>query len=271
MSAKPKNVIILGMARSGTSLSASIFARQGYFIDADDALAATDPLNPKGYYESLSLNQLNAQILRSTGFAHDNTWIYSAITPAQIAKLDTHTLDTAYRNFLAGCEQRSPWVWKDPRLCYTLGCWWPLLAATNTMVLLIRRDPRAIFNSFVRAGWRKPNARQKQLTLERTEQHISNALRLIAAHDIPHICLHYEDFRRNPDAIICAISQATQLNLTTADLGYDDRFNHHTFFGKLGTRIDQLVSRLPKHWINRIKRIVPKTLLMKLYPERYEK
>jgi hypothetical protein len=31
----PKNVLVLGMARSGTSMTASIFARHGHFVTED--------------------------------------------------------------------------------------------------------------------------------------------------------------------------------------------------------------------------------------------
>ena len=49
----PKNVIIVGMARSGTSLTASIFAKKGYFVadDPDKQLQAGNRHNPGGFWE----------------------------------------------------------------------------------------------------------------------------------------------------------------------------------------------------------------------------
>ena len=48
--AMPKNVIIVGMARSGTSLTASMFAKQGYFVadDPDSELEGPNKFNQIG-------------------------------------------------------------------------------------------------------------------------------------------------------------------------------------------------------------------------------
>ena len=88
-----KNAIILGMARSGTSLTASIFGRTGYF--AGDELVPANHQNPTGYWEARSLLRHNASILMSTGFECDNSWMYAPMTEAQIAALAQVRLDEA--------------------------------------------------------------------------------------------------------------------------------------------------------------------------------
>jgi hypothetical protein len=266
----PKNVIIIGMARSGTSLTTSIFAEHGYYIDEQDAIAPKNSLNPKGYWESLSLNKFNESILNAAGFEYDNTWIYKAITSEQVDHVDQYKLGSAHRNFLNAYEKNAPWAWKDPRLCYTLGCWWPLLDKSNTVVLLVRRDSEAIYNSFIRAGWRKKGNKQRKLTFERIDAHIANAKKIFKKYNIPTITINYEDFKKNPSEIVEKINRAIELNLTTEDLGYDDRFNHHKLSGRLSTTIDKLITKLPSPWIKIIKRLVPKIILSKMYPERYE-
>lgn len=258
------------MARSGTSLTASIFAGQGYYVDEQAAIASKDHLNPKGYWESLSLNKINERILRAAGFEYDNTWIYNAITEEQVDYINQYELGGEHREFLNSFEKNAPWVWKDPRLCYTLGCWWPLLDSSNTIVLFIRRDSEAIYHSFVRAGWRNNGARQRKATFDRIDAHTANAKKLIEKHNIPAITIQYEDFKNNPLVIVEKINRSCGLNLTTRDLGYDDRFNHHKLSGKFSTCLDKLISKLPLTWIKILKRLVPKRILSKLYPERYE-
>ncbi len=81
----PKNVIIVGMARSGTSLTASIFANHGYFVagDPDSELQDANINNPGGYWELNRLKDANAEIFQAVGFAHHNTWTSDEISPDQ--------------------------------------------------------------------------------------------------------------------------------------------------------------------------------------------
>lgn len=266
-----KNVIILGMARSGTSLTTSIFAKAGYFVDEEGAISPKNHMNPTGYWESTSLLDANEKILRSSGFNYDNTWIYKAITDEQIKSVDDFIAGDEQRELLSNFEAHSPWVWKDPRLCYTLGSWWPLLDSTNTIILFIRREPEAIYNSFVRVGWRKSGTEQKKATFERIQNHIDNAQRIMKTHQIPFISFNYEDYKNNPDSILNKINQACDLKLTIEDLGYNDKFNHNSVSGKFSAFIDRLISKLPLSWIKLIKRLIPHFILARLYPERYEK
>jgi hypothetical protein len=267
----PKNVIVVGMARSGTSLTASIFAKHGYYVDEQGSVAPSNHLNPKGYWESKSLVKLNAKILRSSGFPRDNTWIYKPITDEQVEFINHFELDDEFRGFLDGFNRKAPWIWKDPRLCYTLGCWWPLLDRDNTAVLLVRRDPEAIYNSFVRAGWRRHGSRERQATYERIDSHIRNAEAIFDKFAIPAVTIQYEDFKNNPLSVVDKINTSCDLSLSVDDLGYDDRFNHDKFSGKIGTYLDKGINRLPAKWIKRLKKFVPGFLLSLLYPERYEK
>lgn len=267
----PKNVIILGMARSGTSLTASVFANAGYYVDEENAIAPKNHMNPTGYWESTSLLKFNEDILRSSGFKHDNTWIYKEITGEQVDIVDDFTPDNQFNEFLDRFNSHSPWVWKDPRLCYTLGSWWPLLDQSSTVVILIRRNPEAIYNSFLRVGWRKQSKSSREATFERTRQHIENAQRIIQRYDIPAISFNYEDYKKSPQKVAEMINEACGLKIKATDLGYNDSFNHNSLSGKIGSLVDRIVSKLPAGGIKAIKSLVPTSILKRLYPERYEK
>jgi hypothetical protein len=72
----PKNVIVVGMPRSGTSLTASIFSRKGYYVSGNEAreLQAGDGHNPFGYCEAKGLIERNVELFSAAGYPHDNTW-----------------------------------------------------------------------------------------------------------------------------------------------------------------------------------------------------
>jgi hypothetical protein len=150
------NVIVVGMARSGTSLAASIFAKQGYFVSAepDKELPAADKFNPGGYWELETLVESNAGLLKAVGFDSHNTWTSDEIKIDQaeaIASLGPRQEDIDLVRYF---ETKQPWMWKDPRFCYTLAYWWPLLNPDTTKVLLVTRRTQDIWRSFVRTGWR---------------------------------------------------------------------------------------------------------------------
>jgi hypothetical protein len=265
-----KNVIILGMARSGTSLVTSIFGNAGYYIGEDNEIAETNHMNPTGFWESLSLSNINGSILRASGFAHDNTWIYDAISDDQVDFINKYSLPDTGKNLLTQFEKHQPWAWKDPRLCYTLGCWWPHLDSDNTVVILVKRNRNAIFNSFVRVGWRKNTADEKQLTYQRIADHIANAESLLKQHSIPALVIDYNDFKIGPRFLRDKINRFANLDLSLADLHYEEKYNHDNFKGKIGTLLDRFVSRLPTRWLKGLKRLAPKALLKVLYPERFK-
>jgi len=72
---RSKNAIVLGMPRSGTSMTAAIFARQGYFLAADtnEELRPGDEHNPAGYFEASGLVERNAHLFRRVGYTAHNS------------------------------------------------------------------------------------------------------------------------------------------------------------------------------------------------------
>lgn len=266
-SSVPKNAIVLGMARSGTSLTASIFVRKGYF--GGESFPEPDRLNPTGYFEAEELLNRNSDLIRSTGFPHDNSWVYGPMSAEQLHRLENLVLGEEEREFVSRFEQKSPWVWKDPRLCLLLRAWWPLLDASRTAVLLVERDRDAIFDSFVRTGWRSPTRESRLETYERIRLHIDSAKRAISDLRIPAVIINYDDFAKDPEGTVRRISDVFGVTLTVDELGYAKELNHDSRKGRFGTRIDRIATSLPVPVRRLIKLLTPSTLLRSLYPERY--
>ena len=62
-STTPCIVIILGMHRSGTSLTTNILSKAGFHAGAEEEILEGSQWNPDGYYERLSIIKLNSLIL----------------------------------------------------------------------------------------------------------------------------------------------------------------------------------------------------------------
>src|SRR5918999_879126 len=168
-----KNVIIVGMARSGTSVTARIFTYKGYFIgDMNKTFVREgDDHNPFGYFEADDLVAENVRVLNDSGFPFHNTWLFQPISQESAARIADIPILPAHRAFLRRYEENAPWVWKDPRLCFTLPYWWRLMDAARTVVVLVRRDPIDIYWSFQRMGWCKWGRAGRDLVVELVRQH----------------------------------------------------------------------------------------------------
>jgi len=148
-----KNVIFLGSGRSGTSMVGGTLSSAGYFM-GEHLVEARDS-NPKGFFESRQVNNLNEQIMsgvveqRAAGLENvrcdvpmpKQLWL--ARVP--VGKRPHVTPDTA-RQIEAMC-QRTPFCYKDPRFCYTLSAWRPFLDRRQTVFVCVFRDPSSTVRS----------------------------------------------------------------------------------------------------------------------------
>lgn len=263
----PKNAIIVGMPRSGTSLIASIFARQGYFAGEDCRPA--DHFNPMGYWECAALVEANARILHASGFAHHNSWMYDALSPSHLDAIEKMQAGEAERGLLRSFSPRRPWIWKDPRLCYTLGVWWPLLNPADTQVLLVIREPDAIFNSFVRVGWRKDSDTDREETHRRVRDHLAFARATIKKLGITAVQIDYDDIGADPVGTARRISEAFDVYIPPDQLGFDETLNHNTKLGRAAARVDRIATAIPAPFRRFIRMLTPEVLLRWLFPERF--
>lgn len=166
-----RNVLILGSGRSGTSMTAGVLAKAGYFMG--DALWEPPPGNPKGIFEDRRINAINEAMLgpavrsrpRVLGrwVGHDRPvegqrWLarIPAITPVAA----TPELEREIRALTA----REPYCFKDPRFCYTLGAWRPCLRPT--VFVCVFRDPGSTARSMLTEVETQRYLRDLRLTRE---------------------------------------------------------------------------------------------------------
>ena len=266
----PKNVIVVGTPRSGTSLAASIFAGQNYFVANDESEQLRDPdhYNPGGYWEAEPLIEANVSLFRRVGYKHHNTWIEGAINDEQVAALEQLEVDPEHQELVGHYEKNHPWVWKDPRLCYTLDYWWPLVDQSKTAVMLVRRDPAETFRSFARIGWRQDTADDRDETFHRLAQHMAAAESAIARLSIPHVEINYADYKADPDGVANRLAGAFELTLRGSDLGFSNALSSSTAGGRFRMASERLLRLIPLPLRNAIRKVVPRSVLQKLFPGR---
>lgn len=141
-----RDCVIIGSGRSGTSLLAGMLHASGYSL-GDDLLPAT-PSNPRGYFESRQINNLNNELLasiipvkprRPIGYLYPSRLSAGQLWLADIAP-DISLNATASQ--LARMQELipvKPFCLKDPRFCYTLPLWHASLKCD--MFLCVFREP----------------------------------------------------------------------------------------------------------------------------------
>lgn len=157
-----RNCLILGSGRSGTSMLAGMLHEAGYFMG--DRLHKPRDTNPKGFFEWYRINRINEQILEP----YDRPTPYSRIIRAALGKhtvrapgmnqrwlmsippmTDIGPAAPAIEREIREVAARAPFCYKDPRFCYTLPAWKPLLPS-GTAYLCVFREPDVTVRSIMK-------------------------------------------------------------------------------------------------------------------------
>lgn len=176
-------VCVLGMARSGTSLTARALNLLGVYLGPEEALLQPRQANPGGFWEHYRLMRLNERILHTFG----GNWRDPPLLPdgwEASAELEDERREAEQllEDTFAG---RTLWGWKDPRNSLTLPFWQRLLPEMRYVVCV--RNPIDVAASIERRDG-IPAARAFELWL----LYVASALAHTAAGD--RIVIAYEDW-----------------------------------------------------------------------------
>lgn len=124
-------VCVLGMSRSGTSVTARTLAILGVYLGEEvELMPAVEENNPAGFFEHQEIADLNEEMLAVLGEAPRQRWRHPP--PLRTGwerdpRLEPRREEAAsiLRRSFGG---RRVWGWKDPRTCLTLPFWRRVLA-----------------------------------------------------------------------------------------------------------------------------------------------
>lgn len=265
-----KNVIIVGPPRSGTSLTAAVFAKKGYYVGAIESAAMRDgdDNNPYGYFEADELIARNVGILERGGFSFHNTWRHEPITADVIERLAVMPPSNEERAFVQACGAHRPWMWKDPRLCFTLPVWARAIDPRTTVIVVVRRATEDIYRSFQRMGWCEDGAMARRRTVERIELHARHAEDSAKAAGMPHVCVDYADYLAKALEVAERLGELCGLRLVAEDLNVQPALSHSSARGRFSARLRRSLDRGALRSLKAFRPMVPRKLLSALFPEK---
>lgn len=135
-------LIIGGMHRSGTSLTASLIASAG--VNLGDELLGSLPGNDLGHFEDVGFLDFHQLALRTLGLGTEG---YTTEPPGSIPS----SLEPLARQLITE-RQRAvrPWGWKEPRTTLFLDFWQKLVP--DARYLFVFRRPEDVLDSLLRRG-----------------------------------------------------------------------------------------------------------------------
>ncbi|MEL7406623.1 MAG: glycosyltransferase [Cyanobacteria bacterium J06558_2] len=202
-------LIMTGMHRSGTSLTASLLQSAG--VNIGERLMEPTAANPRGYFEDWDFVELHCSILSSQGI--DN----SGWSKEKKIEVQPQYLATAQK-LISARENQLIWGWKDPRTTLFLDFWLQLIP--DAKFVFVYRSPWEVLDSLFRRGEQifrtNPN-----FALEQWQTY--NQALLDFYHQHPESCLlfHIESVIDNAAGVIDLVKQKFQLELQSPETLYE--------------------------------------------------
>lgn len=184
-----KTIVVLGVHRSGTSLTAGVLKSLGVMMG--EVLLEKGFGNPVGHFEDSEILHLNNTIIQSAGGEWDKPPAPEEITAQKDIFFDRIKGIVETKNSAA-----LVWGWKDPRTCLTIDLF--LEHLTNPYVIVCRRSNDEIAKSL---QLRNNIPYKDGITLaESYEERISRFMEKQS--ELPCLFLNHRDNLANPDKMI---------------------------------------------------------------------
>jgi hypothetical protein len=138
----PPALVVTGMHRSGTSLTAAILASAG--VDMGDHLLGADAANARGHFEDVDLLLFHQRALAANGLSADGFVAAGEPEVPALMLAEAHDILADRR------AKGRLWGWKEPRTVLFLEFWERLLPEAR-FVFIVRR-PWEVLDSLFRRG-----------------------------------------------------------------------------------------------------------------------
>jgi len=165
-------------------------------------------------FENRRLVELNRQMMRELEFTDTFEHEFSFESVLELERQADRLDWTPYRDFVAICEGKAPWAWKDPRLTLTIRLWHRLLPADRTAYIVLTRDDRQ--------AWATSNIRRHIQSMAYTQAYNHGVTRsnvaFLEQHALPYIKLSFEDLLLTPAPTLERLNEFLGLGISMSDM-----------------------------------------------------
>ena len=204
-----KNVIVLTHGWTGSSIFSALFREAGYWLGGETMVKPDYDT-----FENTELVALNNRLLHELAPTLNHEHQFSDEGVLQIATRSAGLDLSPYRKFIADCNWRQPWLWKDPRLTWTVRAWEPALDMDQTAFLVLTRDPTQ--------AWISANLRRHVQSYGFTRSYnggiTQSNLRFLQERGLNYLELSFEDLLLKPEDTLAKLNGFFNLGLSLAQL-----------------------------------------------------
>ncbi|MBW4581620.1 MAG: sulfotransferase [Tildeniella nuda ZEHNDER 1965/U140] len=195
-------LLIAGMHRSGTSLTASLLQSAG--VDVGQHLLEGNTGNLKGHFENLDFLNFHQDVLRSTGICEAGWTLKKSINVPE------YYIDAAKLLVSKNASLTQPWAWKDPRTTLFLNFWGNLIPEAK--FIFIYRSPWEVVDSLYRRG-DEVFSHNPQFALDLWTNYNQVVLDFYSSFSDRCFLIHLNQITSDPTAFIESVSQQFSLSL----------------------------------------------------------
>lgn len=212
-------ICVLGMSRSGTSLTTRIIGLLGIDLGPEEEMLEYAPDNPSGFWEQRAIMDVNDELLAAFG---GTWWEPPDLPPGWESRPELeHLRQRAARILEEHFDRERRFAWKDPRNCFTLPFWQQLVGEMDYVVCF--RSPLDVAGSLIR---RNPDVHSLQDSLELWLRHGAEALRHTEGKR--RLIVFHEDWFSDSDAQLGRLAEFVLGDGGLAPAGFGDEVRAFT-------------------------------------------
>ena len=189
-----RQLIVLGMHRSGTSATAGALARMGVYVGDEEELTPKSWENPTGFFERRDARKICDTLLHESGA---DWWKISAFNADNANHETVRSQRSAIRDLIQRLDEHGTWAVKEPRLCLLL----PIFQAAlnNPIAIVAFRHPVEVARSL-----RRRNGFPIQAGLALWEAYVVSLLRVSSGMD--RVFVDYQALTLDPPSVLNALA-----------------------------------------------------------------
>ncbi len=204
-----KNLVILTHGWTGSSVFSALVERGGYWTGSETVKKVDYDT-----HENADLVAMNRRMMKELGHGGNHEHEFMASSVEELLQRARDMDLSPYRDFVAKCDEHRPWVWKDPRLTWTIRVWGNVLSSSELAFLILTRDDMQ--------AWISSNIRRHIQSMRFTKEYnhgiTASNLRYVRDRGLPYLQFAFEDLLLQPEATIESINEFLGLSLSMSDL-----------------------------------------------------